>query len=436
MLRLFTALLILIAAVAGALYISHEGGYILFSLGPWRIEMNLVVFLTLLALAGFVLYLLLATLGRIVSLPRRLKRWRHQRKLARARNDLSHGLLELAEGDYEVAERQLTRSAARSEAPLVNYLAAAIAAQRRGAREMRDHYLAIAEQGGRQARTAVRLLQAQLQTDGGQWEEAQATLTDLLEREPDHRRILELMVACCTALGDWERLEHLLPRLRRHRVVSEEQLTELNRWVARERLTYAASRGPGSLERTWKELPRALRGDDDALGTYIDGLLLHGQYKAAEALLRRRLQKSWNDSMLRRYAALPAAAGGNRLSQVETWLKERPENPVLLYLAGILALRERLWGRARSYLEAAVARSAQPEYFRALGALQEHLGEQDAAKASYRHALDLAAPGEPLPELPEPRTTKSPVDDETAISVAETYQAHNEDPSTDAGPAR
>ncbi len=398
--RLFTALIVLVTAVAAALYFVQEGGYILFAVGPWRVEMNLVVFLTLLVLIGLLLYLVLTTAGRILSLPRRWRQWGIQRRQRRARHNLTRGLLELAEGDYEAAEKRLTRSAGRSEAPLVNYLAAAIAAQRRGAREMRDRYLAVAEKGGRQAHVAVRLLQAQLQTDGGQWEEAQATLTDLLERDPDHRRILELMVACCTALGDWERLEGLLPRLRRHQVLPEEQLEELGRWVARERLTRAAARGPEALERTWKELPRPLRADEEALCTYIDGLLLNGRHDAAEALLRRHLQKSWNEPMLRRYAALPET-GSNHLNQVEAWLKERPENPTLLYLAGILALRGRLWGRARSYLEAAVARAAQPEYLRALGALQEHLGEEEGAKASYRRALDLAAPGEHLPELPE-----------------------------------
>lgn len=398
--RLYTGLAVLLIAVVVALYLSREAGYILIALGEWRVEISMVVFVALLALAGLLLYMILGTTFRIASVPGRMKRWSQRRKLARARTDLNDGLLQLLEGDYGSAQRFLTRRIERSDAPLVNYLAAAIAAQRSGDREARDRYLTAAERGNRRARSSVRLLQAQLQIEAGQWEEAQATLNHLLDRQPEQPRVLELMVACCEALGDWERLTDLLPRIRRQNVVPEERLRTLQRWVAREQITRGSARGPAALENAWKGLPRALRHDPELIGVYADGLITHGLVRAAEALLRKQLQKAWNEQFLRRYLQLPA--GAQVMQQLEHWLRDRPEDPMLLYAAGVIALHQQLWGRARGYLEAAVSRAARPEYFRALGALQERLGELDAARESYRRAVELQAPGENLLGLPGP----------------------------------
>lgn len=396
--RLFTALAVLILSVLIAVYLSREAGYLLVALGPWRVEMSLVVFVALLALVALVLYVVISALMRAVAVPGKVRRWQHKRRMARVRSDLTDGLLLLVEGDYEASQRRLTRRIERSDAPLVNYLAAAIAAQRHGDRENRDRYLTAAERSARRARPAVRLLQAQLQTEAGQWEEAQASLNDLLERQPDHRRVLELMADCCEALGDWERVEELLPRLRRQQIVPQERLQRLSRWSARERLTRAAAEGPAALENAWKDLHRPTRHDPDVLSVYLDGLLVHGLYRAAEALLRKQLQKEWDEALLRRYLTLPAES--QIMHRIEQWLKERPEDPMLLYVAGVTALRQQLWGRAREYLEAAVARSARPEYFRALGALQEQLGEHEAARESYRRALDLQGTGDAVLGLP------------------------------------
>ena len=408
--RLFTYLLILAAAVLAALYLNQLDGQVNFAIGPWRLEMSLLFFAVLLGLVVLVLYLLLVLLGRVLALPRRLQSWQGQRRQEAARSDLSSGLLHFAEGEYELAEQELVRSARRSDAPLINYMTAAMAAQRQGSQEKRDTHLSTAEETGPDANLPVRLLQAQLQAESGQWEQAQASVAAILEKEPKHRRALELMVACCRALGDWERLAPLLSRIERQGVLPKGELQELNRWVARERLARAAGQGREALTDTWQSLSRGWRKDPEVIGAYADALVAAGDSATAEELLQKQLQKEWHPGLLRRYAWLPAMDAEEhqrRLERVEAWIAGHEDDPQALYAAGILAAQAGQWDRARKYLEDTVERSADPEYLRALAALQEQQGDYEAARLTYRRlAVDLSAGGSAgLPGalgLPEP----------------------------------
>lgn len=409
--RLFIYLLILAGAVVTALYFDRFDGYAHFVIGEWRIEMSLLLTALLVVLTVLALYGLLIGLRKLFSVPARLRNWQGKRRQESARTELTGGLLRFAEGDYDGAEFQLARSAKRSEAPLVNYLTAAIAAHRRGAGEARDEYLNTAEQSGLGSFAAVQLLQAQLQMESGELEEAQATIANVLDTNPKHRRALELMVTCSRALGDWERVEPLLNRIERYGFLPKSELNELNRWIAREQLSRAASIGRDALERTWNELSRAMRRDPEMVGAYADGLALNGQVRAAEELIRRQLQKSWDDGLLQRYARLSADAHiGERLAQVEAWLETRRDDPQLLFAAGALAFRAEQYDKSRDYLQAAVDLAAQPRYLRALAYVQEQTGQLDAARETYREAMELSAPGDNLPDvlgLPQPSSNEA-----------------------------
>lgn len=414
--RLLIYLLILAGAVIAALYFNQIDGYAHFVVGEWRIEMSLLLTALLVALTVLALYSLLVGTRKLFAIPAQLRNWQGKKRQESARTELTGGLLRFAEGDYFGTEQQLARSAKRSEAPLVNYLIAAIAAHRRGAREARDEYLNTAEQTGLGSFTAVQLLQAQLQIEAGELEEAQATVINVLDTNPKHRRALELMVTCSRALGDWESVEPLLTRIERYGFLPKSELAEINRWVAREKLSRAATADRDAVEKTWNELSRSMRRDPEIIGAYADGLAMNGQARAAEELIRRQLQKTWNDELLRRYARLPVDAHlGERLAQVEAWLETRRDDPHLLFVAGGLALRAELYDKSLEYLEASVNLSPQPHNLRALAYVQEQTGKLEDARRTYREAMDLADVDNNLTEmlgLPQPKSDSIEAEDD------------------------
>ena len=54
--------------------------------------------------------------------------------------------------------------------------------------------------------------------------------------------------------------------------------------------------------------------------------------------------------------------------------------------AGLICLREQLWGKSKGYLQDSLAEAAQPSTFLALARLAEAVGEEAEAAAHYREA--------------------------------------------------
>ncbi len=121
---------------------------------------------------------------------------------------------------------------------------------------------------------------------------------------------------------------------------------------------------------------------------------------AAESILRKTLQKSWDDSLAIRYGLLKPVDAGRQLLHAEGWLKERPGNGCLMLTLGRLALRNELWGKARDYFDSSLKIQATPEACAELARLLAHLNEHEASVQYYQQGLLLTA--NQLPELPLP----------------------------------
>ena len=134
------------------------------------------------------------------------------------------GFIALSEGKLARGERLLTKGAAKSEAPILNYLAAARTAQMQGDRDRRDGWLKMAYEQESGADNAVLLTQAELQLSAGEYEQARASLNRITDSQPQHPQALKLLAELHYQKRDWTALMGLLPALRRAKNVPAEQL--------------------------------------------------------------------------------------------------------------------------------------------------------------------------------------------------------------------
>ncbi|HEB95041.1 MAG TPA: heme biosynthesis protein HemY [Sedimenticola thiotaurini] len=399
---LIVALLVLALSVFVALAVKHDNGYILIGYGNWSVEGSLAFFVLLDLLLFGLLYAGIRLLSRFLGLPRRLRDWRRRREAVRARKALTQGLVELSEGHWKSAEKNLVRHARQSETPLLNYLAAARSAQQQGAYDRRDHYLQLAHESMPSADVAVGLTQAELQLAHEQLEQALATLKHLRSIAPRHTHVLKLLKELYERLGDWEELYHLLPELKKRRVVGHDELEALELKVCGNLLDQAARSGElERLDQAWRRFPASARGNQALITRYAGHLMDLGQQDRVEKLLRETISRHWNPELVERYSRVDSSDLVRQLSSAEGWLKAHPRDPVLLLTLGRLSLKNRLWGKARSYLEASIGIEPGTAAYRELGALLESMGEPDKAMACYRAGLELVS-DMPLPELPAP----------------------------------
>ena len=355
--RLFVAVLFILAAAASLAYLVRlDAGYVLLQFHGLSVETTIWVALLVLLLLLFGFYylgrllvvgadLLARLLGRRKSGPRAgmLGSWR-----ARRRGVTARGALAFIEGRWREALRLLARGARNSDTPLLNHLLAARAS---------DHAAAPA------------LLSMQLQ---------------VLEQ-----------------LGDWSRIATLLPDARRHAVRPEAALAALEERSWRERIEHAGARSD-ALQTAWKALPSQARQHPMLLAVYAERLSHAGLGDDAAKLLSGALRHDWDAQLVRAYALLQTGDARARLKFAESMLAAHGREPQLLLALGRLALGNRLWGKAREYLESSLANGAGIEACAELARLYQHLGENERARSMLQRAVSLSV-GE-LPALPMPES--------------------------------
>ncbi|MCU7843494.1 MAG: heme biosynthesis protein HemY [Candidatus Thiodiazotropha sp. (ex Monitilora ramsayi)] len=395
---LFAAFLALLAAVTVTLWVKEDNGYILVGYGQWTIEGSLALFTLALIALFLTFYISIRLLSRLWRMPENVAVWRQKRRSQRARRSLTRGLVELAEGRWKVAERHLTRHAGQSETPLLNYLAAARAAQLQDAHERRDDYLHLAHESMPSADVAVGLTQAELQLAHQQYEQALATLMHVRSLSPKHNYVLKLLKKLYENLGEWRKLEEILPDLKRRHVIGDKEFLSLEQKVCRERLKQE-SVNVDSLVQYWQTMPKSLRQEQEMLIDYCRMLMTLDAGGRAEPLIASTLQKNWNTELVVLYGQIELNDPSRQLAVAEGWLKRYPEDPVLLLALARLSLQNKLWGKARSYLEASIAIEPTPESYQQLGLLLDRMGEPEKAMECFRAGLGLTS-SEPQKALP------------------------------------
>lgn len=204
---------------------------------------------------------------------------------------------------------------------------------------------------------------------------------------------------------EWRHLLELLPDLRRFGVIDNQRADDLE-GTAHAKLLARATQGPDSLAlvKIWQQVPQKLRQHESILSEYARALITQGAGEQAETMLQEAIQKNWSDALAYLYGLAAGADPAKQLARAEAWLKDRENNDTLLLTLGRLSLRNRLWGKARRYLESSIGADAKPETYQILGQLLERLGEQENALDCYRKGLalttDKALPMPPLPTYP------------------------------------
>ena len=393
------------ALVGGGLlahFVLQDPGYVAFSVGSVLFETTGPVFALL--LVG--LYFLVRALVESLGARRRLAELRARRRRRRARDETQRGMLALAAGRWRSAEELLTRAAVDADSPAVNYIVAARAADLLDATGRRDEWLARAQEAAPAERAATLVTLAEMQLRRGHHLAALQTLEQLDASGDLNSRGLELMTRLCQQLGRGEQLRALAPRLRSTKELPEAQVNELLAQVQLEELRAAGDRRDvAAVNSAWADVPRTTRRLPQAIASYARSLMLANDHVAAEKVLREALDESLDAGLARQYGELVVPDPLSPLDRVEQWLRKAPENPELLAASAKLALRAELIGKARSYLEASLARKPTPENALLYADLLEQLGEGDRARGVLRESVARSLGRRPT--LPRVRLRRS-----------------------------
>ncbi len=390
MMRALFWLLSIFALAAGlAIVARYNDAYALFVWPPWRLHISLNL-LAILSIGLFaLLYMATRLVARALALPGAVAAFRAQQRKERSIQALRDAQRFLVEGRYGRAHAQADAAYRANEAP---GLAALIAA--RASHAMREHarceqWLRRAAEHDREVRVARLMTEAEFAVADRRFDVAAERLDAL--RQGGHRHIaaLRLSVQAAAALGRWGDVLRLARQLASHRAFTAEQAAPLIRRAHLENLRELEG-NPDGIVRYWRQIPQPERSDR---GLVCDAALLlnaAGQGELAAEAIGDALDANWDSALAELYGRIEGGALVERIGQAERWLRAHPRDERLLLTLGRLCLRQQLWGKAQSYLEASLSVAPSRAAHLELARLAEQLDRNELALKHFRSAAELA----------------------------------------------
>ena len=421
---LWLVILFVLAAAVAWLAGNNHGMVTLF-LYPNRIDISLnLAFLALFTVVMLVV-LVVRALEAFWALPQRALRWRLQQKERASHAALLDAISHFMAGRYlrarKAADQTLLKEASLEAAGVtldhaaslrtLAHIMAAEASHALQDQAQRQQHLeqAMAQVQASQGAERQTLLEG-VQLRAARWRlderDAPASLELLNELPPAARRrmvAMRLQLKASRLAGKPAQALETAVLLAKHRAFSPAASESLVTRLILELIRH--THDVEVLQRFWLRLTPTQRLLPDVVTEAVGRCLqLGGTPVMARTWLQdlwtplQSPQSNWSAEQLERVvqafdACLPGVDetdGFVWLSRVESAQQAQPRAPHLQYLAGMLCLRHRLWGKAQSLLTQSVksqkAPSLQRKAWRALAELAEQRQDDEAAKAAWKQA--------------------------------------------------
>ncbi|KAG0192380.1 hypothetical protein DFQ28_009333 [Apophysomyces sp. BC1034] len=365
---------------------AHDSGRVLIIWAPYRIDISLNLFVTVLVVSFIVLYIIVGSIRAVMKMPGRVAAYRAHVRVANAHRALSEAIGNLYAGRFSRAEKAAREAGALDANKAPAGLIGASAAHRMREFARRDEWLA--QVAGNDWQEARLMTSAELRADAHDADGALAALTEM--RVQGGRRIHALQIALRAQqqLKNWAEVLKLVKILEKRETIHPAVSVRMKQ-LAAENLLRDRRHSPDALLQLWRSLSAAERQSPRIADLAAELLIALSRPADARKIVEDALAHHWDPRLLRRY---PDCAGDDPLpliQRAETWQKERNEDSDLLFTLGRLCLRQKLWGKAQAFLEQALKLAGDNEPLkirthRALARLHEELGSTRQAADHYR----------------------------------------------------
>lgn len=376
-------------AVGIALLLLNSTGYVVIFSGRQRIELSLNL-LVLLVIGGYLAFYAAARLvATLVAIPARVREYREERSRSRFRQSLSDALLAFFQGRYASAEKSAAAALLGEETKGVAAIIAARSAHELGRFNERELFLAEAKGSAPDVDQARLTTLADLLVSQGRHEEALAVLKDLSARDARNLRLLRLRLQAEQALRLWDAVLDTVDALSRLGGIGPAEAATARRAAHLGNLA-RDSQDVAALTAYWKQLPSEMRNDAIVAATAARYHLALGNPAPAQGIIEQALEREWNPALVALYGEAAAEDALPQIERAEKWLRAHARDPALLLALGKLCMRQGLWGKAQSYIEASIALEPTHDGHMTLAALMETIGKPQEAVLHFRKSAELA----------------------------------------------
>ena len=376
------------------------GGNVVFLFAAYRVDMSLLVFAGILLANFAIVYGLIRATLKAVRMPEAIRKSKRERELNRAREALFSGQRALFAGQFLQAENQARIAIDHPQTSNVAAALAAWAAFESGKLEAAVPYLERIEKNS--ARTGrlhdddvvMRdVSMAYMLLAEGKSGDALTLLRAVHERDGKNPGALKMKIEAEMAEGQWQHALDTLTPLQRTGLLPENAARQM-RLNAERNLLNGLPRNRENLIATFKALNTESRMDVGNVTVVVQKLIAMGAAADAvpivEAAIDKRGESGWDSALVSLYAECKGDSTLAQIERTEKWLRQHPRDSAVLLALGKLCVRQALWGKAQSYLEASVALQPSLDAHMALAGLMEQLGKRDEAVRHIRRSAEFA----------------------------------------------
>lgn len=231
MFRVLFLMILVLAGLVLAPYISGHQGYVRIETAGKVIEMSLVMLVIFFAVAMAVVYSLEWILRRFFGLSRGAYQWFGTRKRKKAQQQTLEGLMKMTEGDYSKAEKLIAKNAKHSDEPVLNFIKAAEAAQQRGDELSANKHLIEAAKIAGPNSIAVELARTRILLQQGKLPAARSAVDSLLVLAPNNTEALRLAIEIYRKSKAYNALDDVLEQIGQRSFLTVAEYETLEREV-------------------------------------------------------------------------------------------------------------------------------------------------------------------------------------------------------------
>ena len=388
---LFWILGLFAAAVALALGARLNDGYVLFVVSPYRAEISLNLFLLVLVCGFAGIYVLMRGLALTFGLPKRVRAYQAGRQKERAAMVFQDAVRLLFEGRFGQALKKASEAHAAGTAPGLSALIAARAAQRMRESLKQQGWMERAKIDDPRTEAATLMLEAEMMNEARRFDQALLALERLQARQGRHIAALRLELRARQGAKDWDGVLKLARQLSKRDALPAEVISEI---LTQAHLANIARHALDAdhLGQYLRSVPEKERGQRVVLAA-VKALAAQGAEAEAQKLIESALDGGrhaiWQSELVVVYGRLSGGHPTARIARAEAWLSQHPDDAGLLMALGRMCIRQRLWGKAQSYLEASLSVEETQEGHLELARLCDQLERTEEANKHYRASASL-----------------------------------------------
>lgn len=387
MIKRILILLLLGLIIAGfGLVVMREPGFAVFSYGDTTVEIPLIKFYFAVIVLFVVLYILFRLLGYIFRLPGYLHGKRQHKKELEIMHGVESSVLDASQFNWDSAMRNSATNIKHSPIKRAQQILAARFAHNAGNFQAREKHLSKLrklENGNALASS----FEAEFALEDNNPDRA---LTLLRDQNEENIFNLNSLTRAYVETKNIEGVERVLPKLHLHagksKQIQRTVLAALN-WIIDH---YDENAHANQLADLWKTYSRHIQSEPELLRQYVHALSKNRQDVLAEQIITTQFKDQWDEQLIREYGVLALDNVDKRIKQAESWLPKHKESAGLLLTLGRLYKREKLWGKAKSYLESSLSRKPLAETYAELADLHEYLDESTEAQKCAKKGLHIA----------------------------------------------